>query len=134
MQPRNKVFLVLLAALAVMVIIACSCSDITNLTGGGGSEQPIAGLAGKWEDQYELTVHTIEWNGTKYEVTECTNPNYGVYEIVSQTWDGSTLTWVYRSTQGADVTLSTISVSGDELFLNWSSTNGNSGTDTFLRK
>ncbi len=134
MNPRNKVFLVLLAAVAVMVIIACSCTDLTGGGGGGTSPEPITGLAGRWEDQYELTVHTITWDGTKYVVTDATNPDRGQYSIVEQSWNGSSLRWVYRVPDGADVTLETISVSGDELFLNWSSTNGNSGTDTFIRK
>ncbi len=136
MNPRNKVFLVLLAALAVMVIIACSCTDFsftTNGGNGGTSPEPIPGLAGRWEDQYELTVHTIEWDGTKYVVTESWNPDRGIYEILEQTWNGSALNWVYRVPDGADVTLETISVTGDELYLNWWSTNGNSGQDTFLR-
>ncbi|MBI4730604.1 MAG: hypothetical protein HY781_00430, partial [Chloroflexi bacterium] len=101
--------------------------------GGGTSPEPIPGLAGRWEDQYELTVHTIEWNGTKYVVTESWNPDRGIYEIIEQSWNGSVLNWVNRVPDGADVTLETISVSGDELYLNWWSTNGNSGQDTFLR-
>jgi hypothetical protein len=141
MNPRNKVFLVLLAALAVLVIIACSCTDFSFTTNGGGDDggnggtapEPIPGLAGQWEDQYELTVHTIEWTGTKYVVTESWNPDRGTYEILEQSWDGSSLNWVYRVPDGADVTLETISVTGDELYLNWWSTNGNSGQDTFLR-
>jgi hypothetical protein len=132
MNPRNKVFLVLLAALAVMVIIACSCSDLSFGTNNSNNE-PITGLAGRWEDQYETTVHTIEWDGTKYVVTDATHPDRGNYSIIEQSWDGTTLTWTYRVPDGADVTLETISVSGDELFLNWWSTNGNSGQDTFLR-
>jgi hypothetical protein len=132
MNPRNKVFLVLLAALAGLVIIACSCTDFSFSTGGTTSE-PIAGLEGQWEDQYETTVHTIEWDGSNYVVTDSTHPERGEYDIVEQSWDGSTLSWTYHVPDGADVTLETISVDGDELFLNWWSSNGNSGTDTFLR-
>ena len=130
MNPRNKVFLVLLAALAGMVVIACSCSDLF-----GGSNEPIPGLEGRWEDQYELTVHTIEWNGSKYVVTDCRNPDHGTYDIIEQSWDTSTntLLWTYRVPGGADVTLETIEVDGDQLYLYWWSTNGNDGTDHFLR-
>jgi hypothetical protein len=134
MNPRNKVFLVLLAALAGMIIIACSCTDLSFLNGGGGTApEPITGLAGRWEDQYELTIHTIEWDGTKYVVTDSTNPENGNYPVVSQSWNGSVLNWVYSVPGGAEVTLETISVTGDELYLNWWSNNGNSGQDTFLR-
>jgi hypothetical protein len=130
-MKRNKLFLALAALVLVGATLACS---FTSNSGGGTAPEPITGLAGRWEDQYELTVHTITWDGTKYVVTDCTNPDSGTYQIVEQSWNGTTLHWVYRVPGGADVTLDTVSVTGDELFLNWSSTNGNSGTDTFLRK
>jgi hypothetical protein len=128
-MKRNHIFIALAALVLVAATLACS---FTN-SGGGTTSEPISGLAGQWEDQYELTVHTIEWDGTKYVVTDATNPDKGTYEILEQSWNGSSLTWVYRVPDGADVTLTTVSVSGNELNLTWSSTNGNSGEDTFLR-
>jgi len=124
-MKRNKLFLILAAFVVVAATLACSF--------GGGNSEPIDGLAGQWEDQYELTVHTIEWDGSNYKVTGCSNPEKGTYSIVSQSWDGTTLTWTYQVPGGADVGLSTVSVSGDELNVNWWSSNGNSGVDTFLR-
>jgi hypothetical protein len=129
-MKRNKVFIALAVFALMVVTLACSFTSSGN---SGTAPEPITGLAGRWEDQYETTVHTIEWNGTKYVVTDSTHPDRGKYSIIEQSWDGTTLTWTYRVPDGADVTLETISVSGDELFLNWWSTNGNSGQDTFLR-
>jgi len=131
MNPRNKVWITLLAFILVAVTIACSCSSLSNLT---GSKEPMTGLAGQWEDQAEGTIHTIEWNGDTYVVTSSVNNERGAYEVSDQVWDGSTFSWTYYVAESdVYVTIQAVSVSGDEMSLNWWSTNGNSGTDTFYR-
>jgi hypothetical protein len=135
MNPRNKVWLTLFVFVLVAVTIACSCSSLTNTGGSGGSgSEPITGLAGKWRDVAENNVHTITWDGSKYVVTSVVDDTQGAYTIDSQSWDGSSLKWTYTAVEGASVTLWTTSVSGDTLNIGWSSSNGNSGTDSFPRE
>ncbi len=92
MNPRNKVWITLLAFVLIAVTIACSCSSLSNLT---GAKEPMTGLAGQWEDQAEGTIHTIEWNGDTYVVTSSVNNERGAYEVSDQVWDGSTFSWTY---------------------------------------
>jgi hypothetical protein len=133
MNPRNKVWMTLMAFVLVAVTIACSCSSITS--GLGGSKEPMTGLAGSWRDNAESTVHTIQWTGSTYHVVSTVNDTYGSYDVTSENWNGSTFTWVYYVAQNdVSVTIIATSVSGDNMYLTWSSTNGNSGTDIFTRE
>ncbi len=131
MNPRNKVFIVLLAALAVMVIIACSCSDIS--LPNGNDPEAIPGLAGSWQDPETSDVFVIAWQNSKYVVTSVTWEGTS-YDITSQSWDGSSLTWSYYIPE-SDVSLSyqTTSLSGDSLYTNWWNDAGGSGTETLGR-
>jgi hypothetical protein len=131
MNPRNKIWIALLAFALVTITIACSCSSLTDLF---GSKEPMPGLAGQWEDPLEGTIHTIEWNGDTYVVTSSVNPDNGTYAVSDQNWDGSTFTWTYYvAASDVSVTIQALSISGDTMSLNWWSTNGNSGQDTFNR-
>ena len=123
-MKRNTILISLAVLVLAGVTLACS------LGGGGGSSEPMKGLAGSWRDNAEGTVHTIQWTGSTYTVSSV-NDERGIYDIISEDWDGTSFTFVYRVTDGADVTIECVSVNGDELNVNWSSTNGNSGTDTF---
>jgi hypothetical protein len=136
MNPRNKVWLALFTFVLVAVTIACSCSSLTSGLGGGGtSAEPMTGLAGKWRDNAENTVHTIQWTGTTYHVASSVNDSSGAYTVASENWNGSTFTWVYEVPgNGVQVTLTATSVSGNNMNLTWSSTNGNAGTDVFTRE
>jgi hypothetical protein len=135
MNPRNKVWIALFSFVLVAVTIACSCSSLTNGLGNNTSPEPMTGLAGKWRDNAEATVHTIQWNGSTYHVVSSIDDTDGANTIVSENWDGSTFTWVYEVPgNGVQVTLQAYSVSGDNMYLNWSSSNGNSGTDVFTRE
>jgi len=129
MNPRNKVWITLLAFVLVAATIACSCSSLSNL---GGSQEPMTGLAGQWYDDAEITTHTITWDGSTYHVASVTDDGQSL-TITSENWDGSTFTWVYVSPYDVSVTIEAVSVSGDSLDINWWSTNGNSGTDTLYR-
>ncbi len=130
MNPRNKIFLVLLAALAAMVIIACSCSNIIPTT---TSQEAMPGLAGTWQDPETSDQFVIAWQDGKYVVTSVTWEGTS-YDITEQSWSGSTLTWTYYIPEN-DVSLSyeTISLSGDLLSTNWWNSAGNSGTETLDR-
>ena len=98
------------------------------------NQEPMPGLAGKWEDPETLTVHTIEWSGDSYVVTSSVNPDRGTYDITYQNWDGSTLNWTYYvAATDVAVTIETVSVDGDTLTFNWSQTTGDSGTDVYTR-
>lgn len=126
---KTKKLLFLLAALTLAVaVLACSSSG----DGGSSSREPMPGLAGKWRDVYEDNVHTIVWTGTTYRVSSVGDE--GKLTILSQEWDGKTFTFVYSVPGGADVTIECVRVRGDELDVNWWSTNGNSGTDVFIRE
>ena len=126
---RNKTLIVV--AILVLVLSSLACSFNLN---AGGSSEPMKGLAGSWRDNAEGTVHTIAWDGSTYTLTSSVNDERGSYDILSEDWNGSTFTFVYRVPDGADVTIECVSVNGDNLDVNWSSTNGNSGTDTFTRE
>jgi hypothetical protein len=131
MNPRNKVFLILLAAVAVMVIIACSCSDIS--LPGGSSTEAVPGMAGTWQDPETSDTFVIAWQSDKYVVTSVTWEGT-TYSITEQSWSGSSLTWTYYIPEN-DISLSyqTTSLSGDSLFTNWWNSAGNSGTETLGR-
>jgi hypothetical protein len=132
MQPRNKVFLVLLAAAAGLVIIACSCTNFNFNLGGSGNEA-MPGLAGTWQDPETSDTFVIEWQNDKYEVTSVTWET-DTYDITEQSWSGSTLTWTYYIPE-SDMYLSyeTTSLSGDSLSTNWWNSAGNSGTEVLDR-
>jgi hypothetical protein len=133
MKPRNKVFLVLLAALAVMVIIACSCSDITNLVGGGTSTEAVPGMAGTWQDPETSDIFVIAWQSDKYVVTSVTWEGTS-YDITEQSWSGTVLTWTYYIPENdLSLTYETTSLSGDSLYTNWWNDAGGSGTETLGR-
>jgi len=132
MNAQRKVWLVLLAALLVAVTIACSCGDLSSLTGGGG--EAIPGLAGRWEDPETLTVHTIEWQSGRYVVVSCIDEDGSAFSITEQNWDGSKLTWTYYvSSSDVSVGFETTSLNGDSLNTNWWNSVGRSGTEILGR-
>jgi len=99
------------------------------------NQEPMPGLAGKWRDNAENNVHTIIWDGSKYVVVSTVDDNDGAYTVSKQSWDGSRLSWTYIvPSNGTTVDIWTVSVSGDNLDISWSSSNGGSGTDTFTRE
>jgi hypothetical protein len=132
MQPRNKVFLVLLAALAGMVMIACSCTDFNFSFGNNGGET-MPGLAGTWQDPETFDEFVITWQDPVYKVTSVTWEGT-TYSITEQSWIGDTLTWTYYIPE-TDVYLSyeTTSLSGDSLYTNWWNDSGGSGTEILDR-
>jgi hypothetical protein len=132
MQPRNKVFLVLLAALAGLVIIACSCTDLSFLKSGSGNEA-VPGMAGTWQDPETYDTFVIAWQSGKYEVTSVTWETT-TYEITDQSWSGTSLTWSYYIPEsGVTLSYQTTSLSGDSLYTNWWNDAGASGTETLSR-
>jgi hypothetical protein len=133
MNPRNKVFLVLVAAFTALFLIACSCSTL-NIPGlGSSNEESVPGLAGTWQDPETLDVFVIEWNGAVYSVSSVTYEGTS-YNITSQSWTGSTLTWTYYIPEyDTSLTYETTSVSGDSLYTNWWNSQDNSGTEILQR-
>jgi hypothetical protein len=108
--------------------------DLERTSSAPVNQEPIPGLAGKWDDPDTHTVHTIAWIVDSYVVTSSVNPNNGSYEITDQNWDGSSLTWTYYvAVNKLSVTIKTISVDGDTLNFSWSQTSGESGTDAYTR-
>jgi hypothetical protein len=145
MNPRNKVWITLAVFVLVLATIACSCGALNNIInntsnnrGGGSSSEGMPGLAGTWRDAAESDEHTIQWTGSTYHVVSSVNDNGVNYDVTSENWDGSTFTWTYEVPQDdgstVSVTIQATSVDGDNLNVTWSSTNGNSGTDTFSRQ
>jgi len=87
--------------------------------------QPLPGLEGCWQDG--LKVFTIAWQNDQYVVTAFNVVGVANPQIVSQSWDGTSLTWTYRSISlNKSSTITTQSVSGDRLTAAWSDETGNS--------
>jgi hypothetical protein len=129
MNTRKKSWSVIATAILALVAIACSCNALSGIL----SKEPVTGLAGKWEDPDTKTVHTIAWQNGQYTVTSSINPDSGGYTITEQSWSNGVLHWTYCIPNGTCVSFDTISVSGDNLDTNWTSTNGGSGTVTLTR-
>ena len=159
MKKNNKLWIVLACIMAGVVTLACSCGALSSLLATPTPLptstpvptntpipsptitpsptqvlEPMPGLAGIWRDTAEGTTHTIVWDGEYYKVLSSINDERGTYDITYEYWDGSTFTFDYHVPQtDVTVTIQVISVSISSMDLNWSSTNGNSGTDTFTR-
>jgi hypothetical protein len=137
MTTTRKFWLVLIAAILGMVVIACSCSSLTPkpTAAPASSSEAIPGLAGKWLDpDTSGTYHVIEWKNNQYVVTETMNPNRGGNEVTSSTWANGVLTWTYCVPNGACVTTKTVSVDGDNLNTTWTNDQGLSGTTILTRQ
>ena len=132
MQPRHKIFLVFLAVLAGMVLIACSCTDLSSLV-GTNDDVSEPDLAGTWQDPETADLIVISRKGSGYEVISVTWESI-MYEITEQSWDGSSLTWTYYVPENdIYLTYETTSLSGDSLYTNWWNSGGDSGTEILER-
>jgi hypothetical protein len=142
----RKFWLVLTGAILTLTIIACSCGSLiptptptippqpTFPPAPTVAPNPMPELAGYWEDTETKDVHVIEWQDGKYVVTAINAPDGSSLEITDQSWDGSSLNWTYYvSGTGVSVTFTTVSVSGDNLYTNWSNTDDRNGTETLVR-
>jgi hypothetical protein len=88
--------------------------------------QPIPGLEGYWQDG--LKVFTIAWQNDQYVVTAVNAAGTANPEILSQSWNGTSLTWTYKSFSSDDPdTLTTQSISGDRLTVHWVDESGTTG-------
>ena len=135
MNARNKVWLVVAIAIVGALTLACSCGPLSSLLNSASSSEPMPGLAGVWRDTQENTVHTIEWNGTTYHVVSSIDDTHGNCPVTAESWNGTTFSWTYYvADTDVSVTIVATSVSGNSMYNNWSSTNGNSGTDIFTRQ
>ena len=140
MSNEKKFWFVLIGAILAMVIIACSCGSITPtptaapriIATSPAPVNPLPGLAGYWQDGNK--VFTIAWQNSQYIVSAVHSAPDGTLTLSDQSWDGSSLTWTYHNAStNASVTYTTTSVSGDNLYTNFSNTSGGSGTATLLR-
>jgi hypothetical protein len=139
--PR-KFWLVLIGAILTMAVIACSCGSIIPTPTPTPTIQPsptipvnpMPALEGYWLDTETNDVHVIQWQNGQYVVTAVNDNEYGSFAVTSQSWNGSALTWTYKvSYNDTSVTFTTVSVSGDSLYTDWSNTTGGSGTETLQR-
>jgi hypothetical protein len=93
----------------------------------------MPGLAGTWQDPDTSDMFVIAWQNGQYVVTSVTWEGTS-YSLTSQAWTGSSLTWSYNDTDlSLTVTHKTTSLSGDNLYANWSYSDGSSGTETLTR-
>ena len=130
MNPNKKILITILSFVLALVVIACSCSSL--IPSGLTNQETMPGLAGKWQADTEDT-YDIAWQNGQYVVLSCTYQGTS-YDIVSQSWTGSSLTWSYSDTDlNVTVTLTTTSLSGDTLDVDWSESNGETGTTTLTR-
>jgi hypothetical protein len=135
MNPNKKVLITVLSFVLAMLVIACSCSSLipTASTPQPSSQEAMPGLAGTWQDSQTADTYVIAWQNGQYVVLSCTWEGTS-YSITSQSWAGSSLTWsYYDSDLSLTVTLTTTSLSGDSLNVNWSYSDGSSGTETLDR-
>jgi hypothetical protein len=134
MNPNKKVLITLLSFVLAMLVIACSCSSlIPTATSQPSGQEAMPGLAGTWQDPQTSDTYVIAWQNGQYVVTSVTWEGTS-YSITSQSWSGSSLTWSYYDTDlSLTVTITTTSISGDSLYINWSYSDGGSGTETFGR-
>lgn len=128
MNPNRRVFITVISFVVAMVVIACSCTDIIpNIPG----VNPMPGLEGTWNNPDTGDVYQFSWQDGKYVVLSCTWMG-DTYEITSQSWSNSTLTWSYLDTYYNDtVTVTTNSLSGDSLAVTYSG--AATGTATLQR-
>ena len=134
MHPNKKVFVTFLSFVLAMVVIACLCSPTpVPPTVTSTPPNPMPGLAGTWNSPDTGDVYEIAWQGGQYVVVSCIWEGTS-YDITSQSWNGSSLIWSYNdSDMGQTVTLTTTSLSGDSLDVDWSLSDGSSGTTTLQR-
>ncbi len=140
MDPKKKVLLTFLSFVLAMLVIACSCSSLlpTTVPTQSSNQEPMPGLAGTWQDLQTSDTFVIEWRQDgKYMVITAIwiGPTYYMsYDITSQSWTGSSLTWTYYNYKDkVSITYETTSLSGDSLYTNWSNDQGQSGTATLSR-
>ncbi|MFH1524621.1 MAG: hypothetical protein ABIF04_06625 [Chloroflexota bacterium] len=134
MNAPRKFWLVLIGAILTMAVIACSCGSIIPTPTPTVPVNPMPQLEGYWLDTETNDVHVIAWQNNQYVVTAVNDDEYGAFAITSQSWNGSELTWSYKvSYNDTSVTFTTVSVSGDSLYTNWSNNTGDSGTETLQR-
>jgi hypothetical protein len=134
MNPSRRVIVTFLIFVLALLVIACSCSSLLpSLIGGSSTSVPMAGLAGTWQDPVTSDTFVVTLRGGNYEVTSVTWEGTS-YDITSQSWTGSSLSWsYYDSDLNLVVTYTTTSISGDNLYVNWSYSDGGSGTETLQR-
>jgi hypothetical protein len=138
MYTPRKFWLVLGGTILALAIIACSCGSLTPTPTAPPPPtipvNPMPALAGYWLDTQTNDVHTIAWQNGQYVVTATNDYEHGSFPVTSQSWNGSALTWTYQvSYNDTSVTFTTVSVSGDSLFTNWSNSDGDTGTETLQR-
>jgi len=95
---------------------------------------PLPELAGYWQDGSR--VFTIEWQSNQYILTAITASGSSTRTLVSQSWNGSSLTWTYTysdENSNSTITFTTVSISGDTLSADYSSSDGESSVH-FLRR
>ncbi len=152
MHPTWKFFLILGAAILGLALIACSCGSLLPMLAGTATpataplppNPPVptsppeptlaappansqSGLAGYW--QIGDVVFTIQSQSGKYVVTAIDMAGTSTRILESQSWDGTSLTWVYTYTDengNYTVTYKTMSVNGDTLRANYSTSTGGS--------
>jgi hypothetical protein len=164
MDPKKKVLITFFSFVVAMLVIACSCSSLipttvptqssnqeptavptqsrnqepTAVPTQSSNQEPMPGLAGTWQDLQTSDTFVIEWRQDgKYMVLTAIwiGPTYYMsYDITSQSWTGSSLTWTYYNYKDkVSITYATTSLSGDSLNTNWSNDQGQSGTATLSR-
>jgi hypothetical protein len=130
MTPNKKVLIAVSSFVLAMVVIACSCGTLIPTP---TVAPPMSGLAGTWNSPDTADVYEIASQGGQYVVVSCTYEETS-YSITSQSWTGSSLTWSYYDTDlSLTVTLTTTSLNGDSLNVDWSLSDGSSGSTTLQR-
>jgi hypothetical protein len=155
MQRQRKFWLIAVAAILALSIIACGINTVKPtptvpptmvrptqppLPTPEPTLAPIIPLGnfqdmiGSWLDpDTNGDVTTIFGLEGGLAVDSVINPDDGSYELTDQKWDGAVLSWTYCVTNGPCVSVETTGVDGDALYTNWSNDNGDSGSTTLTR-
>jgi hypothetical protein len=135
LTPNKKILLTVLSFVLAMLVIACSCSSLipTAPTQPPSNQETMPGLTGSWQDPQTSDTFVIAWQNDQYMVASATWEGTS-YSITSQSWNGNSLTWSYYDTDlNLTVTYTTTSLNGDSLYVDWSYSDGSSGTETLGR-
>jgi hypothetical protein len=135
MSPNNKILLTVSSFVLALVVIACSCSSLipTAPTQPSSNQETMPGLTGTWQDPQTSDTFIIAWQNDQYMLASATWEGTN-YSITSQSWNGNSLTWSYYDTDlNLTVTYTTTSFNGDSLYVDWSYSDGSSGTETLSR-
>jgi hypothetical protein len=113
-----------LVALTTLILLSLAC---------GIARRQAVPLAGVWRDPSTFSETTIVAKGSDFEVASVVDDDGEAYEIIEQSWDGSTISWTYYvPSTGYTVTMESTAIHQDTIECKWWGTAGE-GTEILER-